>query len=63
MAVTTRRFSISWLLLVWLIIGVVVAANQDYARSLDSGSEIATFILGVILWPILATGGDVGIRF
>ncbi len=50
-------------MLAWLIIGVIVAANQDYARSLDSGSEIATFILGVVLWPILATRGDVGIRF
>jgi hypothetical protein len=63
MAVTTNRFSISWVLLIWLIIGVIVAINQDYGQSLDNGSEIATFILGVILWPILATGGDVAIAF
>jgi hypothetical protein len=61
MAVATNRFSISWVVLAWLIIGVIVAINQDYGRSLDTGSQIATFILGVLLWPILATGGDVAI--
>lgn len=57
------KVSISWVLLVWLIIGVVVAIQNDYGRSLDSGSQIATFILAVLLWPIPATGGSVGIHF
>ena len=57
------RVSISWVLLVWLIIGVVVAINKDYGRALDSGSQIATFVLAVALWPIPATGGAVGISF
>lgn len=58
-----RRFNISWLLLIWLIVGVVVAINKDYARSLDTASEVATFLLAVILWPIPATGGAVFIHF
>lgn len=58
-----RHFSISWALLIWLIIGVVVAINKDYGRSLDTASEIATFILAVVLWPIPATDGIVLIRF
>jgi hypothetical protein len=58
-----RRVSISWVLLVWLIVGVVVAINKDYGRSLDTGSQIATFLLAVILWPIPATGGSVFIHF
>ena len=62
-ATTSGRFSISWVVLAWLIIGVIVAINQDYAHSLDTGSQIATFIFGVVLWPILAAGGDVGITF
>jgi hypothetical protein len=57
------RVSISWVLLVWLIVGVVVAINKDYGRALDNGSQIATFILAVILWPIPATGGSVFIHF
>ena len=60
---TTGRFNISWIVLVWLIIGVIVAINQDYARSLDTASQIATFVAGVVLWPILATGGDLAITF
>jgi len=58
-----RRFSISWVLLIWLIIGVVVAINEDYGRSLDTASEVATFLLAVLLWPIPATGGGVQIVF
>jgi len=57
------RVSISWVLLVWLIIGVVVAINKDYGRALDDASQIATFLLAVILWPIPATGGVVLIAF
>ncbi|MGH9211801.1 MAG: hypothetical protein ACRD2C_14115 [Acidimicrobiales bacterium] len=59
----TRNVSISWVLLLWLIIGVIVAINKDYGQSLDSGSEIATFLLAVVLWPIPATDGAVLIRF
>lgn len=59
----SSRVSISWVLLVWLAIGVVVAINKDYADSLDTGSQIATFLLAVILWPIPATGGGVLINF
>lgn len=60
-----RRMSVPWVWVViaWLIIGVIVAINQDYGQQLDSASQVATFIFGVLLWPILATGGDVAIRF
>lgn len=58
-----NRFSISWVGVVWIIVGVIVVINQDYGRQLDNASQIASFILGVILWPILAIGGDVAIRF
>jgi hypothetical protein len=47
--------------LIWLVIGVVVAFNQGYDR-FDSWSQFATFLLAVVLWPIPALGGDVGIR-
>jgi len=59
----SRNVSISWFLLIWLIVGVVVAINKDYARSLDTASEVATFLLAVLLWPIPATGGAVFIHF
>lgn len=52
-----------WILVAWLLIGVIVAINQDYGQQLDNASRVATFMLGVLLWPILAIGGDVAIHF
>jgi hypothetical protein len=52
----------SLILLVWLIIGVIVAFNQGYDQ-FDTWSQFATFLLAVVLWPIPATGGSVGIAF
>jgi hypothetical protein len=57
------RVSIPWILLAWVLVGVVVAINKDYGRALDDGSHIATFLLAVVLWPIPATGGSVFIHF
>jgi hypothetical protein len=56
------RVSIPWLLLVWLIIGIFVAVNKGYG-DIDNGSELATFILAVFLWPIPALDGAVAVRF
>lgn len=58
-----KRLSISWGAAAWLIIGLIVAITQDYGRQLENASQVATFLLGVLMWPILAIGGDVAIRF
>ncbi|MGH9229501.1 MAG: hypothetical protein ACRD07_12400 [Acidimicrobiales bacterium] len=52
----------SLILLVWLIVGVIVAFNEGYDR-FDTWSQFATFLLAIVLWPIPATGGQVGIVF
>jgi hypothetical protein len=58
------RVSIPWILLIWIIIGVLVAANKGYADNIDEGADQgATFVLAVILWPIPALDGAVAIRF
>lgn len=62
-AITSSRFSISWIVVAWLVIGLIVAINEDYGRQLENASQVATFLLAVILWPIPATGGDLAIRF
>jgi hypothetical protein len=56
------RVRVPIVLLIWVIIGLIVAINKNY-QDIDNASELATFILAVILWPIPATGGRVGIRF
>jgi hypothetical protein len=65
MAVTRTGVRIplaSLIALLWLVIGVIVAFNEGYDR-FDTWSQFATFLLAVVLWPIPATGGVVGIRF
>ncbi|MGH9111186.1 MAG: hypothetical protein ACRDZN_02630 [Acidimicrobiales bacterium] len=49
--------------IIWVVVGVIVAISKDYSDHLDNGSQIATFILAVVLWPILAFDGAVAIRF
>jgi hypothetical protein len=56
------RVSIPVILLIWVVIGVIVAINKGYG-DVNNNSQAATFVLAVILWPIPALDGAVGIRF
>jgi hypothetical protein len=58
----SKSIELPLVMLVWVIIGVVVAINKGYDE-MHNASEIATFVLAVILWPIPAFGGRVGITF
>jgi len=44
---------------VWIIVGVVVAAIYDYFDSLGTVGRILSVAVAVILWPILLFGFDV----
>ena len=57
-----KRVRIPFVMFVWVVIGVVVAMNKGY-DDIDNGSELATFLLAVVLWPIPAFDGRVGIAF
>lgn len=57
------RVSIPIVVLIWVVIGVLVAVNKDYAETFDNASQVATFLLAVVLWPIPALDGQVGIVF
>ena len=46
----------------YLLIGVVVAASQDYLERLGQLKGILTALLGILLWPLLLLGLDVRIR-
>jgi hypothetical protein len=45
----------------WVIVGVVVAAIYDYFDSLGTVGRVLTVIVAVIFWPILLFGFDVRI--
>jgi hypothetical protein len=55
-----RRRS-SLLPIVWVIVGVVVAAVQDYFDSLGTTGRVLTALAAVLLWPILLFGFDIRI--
>lgn len=57
------RVRIPIVLLIWIIIGVLVAVNKGYGEVMENASNVATFILAVMLWPIPALDGAVAIIF
>ena len=54
-----RRTSL--LLVVYLIIGVVVAYSEDYLENVDRTKRLISAILAVVLWPLILLGFDVKI--
>jgi len=52
----------SFLGIVYLIVGVVVAANRDYLQDLDRIKEIISAVLAILLWPLVLVGIDLHIR-
>jgi hypothetical protein len=52
---------ISLLGILWIVIGVVVAATEDYYDSLSTAGRVLTAIAAVLLWPLLLFGFDIRI--
>ena len=49
----------SWLGIVWLIVGVAVAAVNDYFDTLGTVGRIISAVLAVVLWPIVLLGFEI----
>ena len=56
------RRRIGVLPVVWIVVGIVVAAIYDYFDSLGSIGKILTAIAAVLLWPLLLFGFDISIQ-
>jgi hypothetical protein len=56
--VTVSRPLVSTFALLWLAVGVAVAAAYDYFDKVDTGRLIASALLAVVLWPLLFLGID-----
>jgi hypothetical protein len=48
--------------LVYLVIGIVVAATDDYFKNIDTAKRILSAVLAVVLWPLVLLGVDLRIR-
>ena len=59
---TLARPGISFLLIIWLVAGVAVAASHDYLQNVDNSRRIASAVLAVLLWPLLLIGIDLHVH-
>ena len=48
--------------LVYIVVGVAVAASYDYFENLDTIRRVASAVLAVVLWPLLLLGIDLHIK-
>jgi hypothetical protein len=55
------RFS-SLLGLIYIIVGVAIAASHHYFRNLDALKPIISAVLAVLLWPLILFGVDLHIH-
>jgi hypothetical protein len=54
-------FRPSLLGIVYLVVGVAVAASHHYFKHLDTIRAIGSAVLAVVLWPLLLIGIDLHI--
>jgi hypothetical protein len=48
--------------LLYLIVGVVVAAVNDYFDSLGTLKRVLEAVIAVLIWPLILLGVDIDIR-
>jgi Mn2+/Fe2+ NRAMP family transporter len=46
----------------YVIVGVIVAAQEDYFENLDTVKRVISMILAVVLWPLVLAGVDLRLR-
>jgi hypothetical protein len=49
-------------MIIYLVIGVVVAANRDYVGDVGDISDILNLLLAVLLWPLVLLGVDFNVN-
>lgn len=55
-------FRPSFVGIVYIVVGVAVAASYDYFKNLDTFRRIASALIAVLLWPLLLLGIDLHIK-
>ncbi len=50
------RRSVPLVVVVWLVVGAVVAGSHHYFDNLNSLGTILTAVLAVLLWPLILVG-------
>ena len=55
-------FRSSFLGMVWLVVGIIVAATHEYFERLGTVRLLLSAVLAVLLWPLVLLGIDLHIR-
>lgn len=53
------RSNLLWI--VYLIVGVIVAADDNYFKDVNKLVEVLEALLAVLLWPLLLFGVDINL--
>ena len=48
--------------IVYLVIGVIVAARYDYFDQFETVRQVLSAVLAIVFWPLLLLGIDLHIR-
>lgn len=48
--------------LIWLVVGVALAADRNYFEDVDTVKEVASAALAVVLWPLLLLDINLNIK-
>ena len=49
--------------LIYLVVGIVVAANKDYLQNIETVERVVSALLAILLWPLLFLGVDLHVNF
>ncbi len=49
--------------LIYLVVGIVVAANKDYLQNIETVERVISALLAILLWPLLFLGVDLHVNF
>ena len=47
---------------IYLIVGVVVAAVNDYFDNLESLRQVGEALIAILIWPLVLVGVDINLR-
>jgi hypothetical protein len=57
-----RRYGVSWLVVIYLVAGGIVAATHHYWSNVHTLKAIVSALLATLLWPLLLVGVNLHIH-
>jgi hypothetical protein len=61
-ASATPRVGVSWIAVVYLVVGGIVAATHHYWSNLDTVKAWVSALIATVLWPLLLLGVNLHIH-